>query len=303
MPPEAAARAWRAADVADARRWRRELPPGATRAMADAQDEAHARGESPGDARALCPALGPVLDDAAAALDAGPGFVVLAGLQMEGLDVLSARRLYLAIARALGTPLAQDRAGQLFCDVIDAAPPAAPGEEPAPGSREADLPFHADNAFGAIFPDRVGMLCVRPAATGGLFQLVSAYTVLQEVERRDPRLACALELPVPFAAGRIMRAGEETHDALPVVSWDDGELVFRYLRLQVDEAGLPREQVQALDAVDEVLASPGVRVEIAMREGEMCFFSNRWLLHSRTRFENAGPLRPRHHVRLWLSRS
>jgi hypothetical protein len=303
MLSDAGSRAWRATDVADATLWRRELPQGVTRVMAEAQAEAHARRDASGDARTLCPALGPVLDGAAAALDGGPGFVVLDRLELEGLDAGAARRLYLAIAQAVGKPLAQDRGGQLFCDVIDAAPPPAPGEKTVPGSRQADLPFHTDNAFGAIFPDYVGMLCIRRAATGGLFQLVSAYTVLQELERCDVRLLRALEQPVPFAAGRIMRAGEETHAAPPVVSWDNGELVFRYLRLQIQEARLPREQVQALDAVDEVLASPRVRVEIAMREGEMCYFSNRWLLHSRTRFENAGPLRPRHHVRLWLSRS
>lgn len=306
LAPEAAVgrRAWRAADLLREGFPRHELPPSLVHALRAAEERAHECGEEGGDARALCPAIGPMLDQAMAALDEGPGFVTLAGLPADDLDNPVSRRLYLAIARALGTPVAQDRRGQMFCDVIDAAPPPAPGEAPVVGSRQADLPFHSDNAFGEIFPDCVGMLCVRPAEVGGLSQLVSAYTILEEVRRVDARLALALERPFPFATTRILRVGEGVHRAVPVVSWrTDGELVFRYLRFQVDEDELPREQIAALDAVDEVLGRPELRVEFATLPGEMCFFSNRWLLHARTKFENVSPLRPRHHVRLWLCRS
>ena len=60
-------------------------------------------------------------------------------------------------------------------------------------------------------------------------------------------------------------------------------------------------QVDALDALDGVLADPGLRVEFGLRRGDLFFVNNRWVLHKRTGFEDhPEPGRRRHLIRLWL---
>ncbi len=64
---------------------------------------------------------------------------------------------------------------------------------------------------------------------------------------------------------------------------------------------LTARQVRALDVLDEVLNRRELRVEFALKPGEMYFINNRWILHNRTAFEDhADPGRRRHLVRLWL---
>jgi hypothetical protein len=56
--------------------------------------------------------------------------------------------------------------------------------------------------------------------------------------------------------------------------------------------------------LDRAAALPELRVEFAMRAGEMLFVNNRQLLHNRTAFADfADPPRKRHLVRLWLWRA
>ena len=85
--------------------------------------------------------------------------------------------------------------------------------------------------------------------------------------------------------------------------------MIRYLRYWIEvgheKAGQPltAEQVAALDALDRAAAEPRMRVEFAMRPGDMLFVNNRWILHNRTAFEDhPEPERKRHLVRLWLAR-
>ena len=48
-------------------------------------------------------------------------------------------------------------------------------------------------------------------------------------------------------------------------------------------------------------SDPSLRVEFAMRPGDMLFANNRWLLHNRTAFEDhPEPGRKRFLKRLWL---
>ena len=41
----------------------------------------------------------------------------------------------------------------------------------------AETGFHSDNSFGEYLVDYVGLLCIRSAKSGGVNQVVSAYTL------------------------------------------------------------------------------------------------------------------------------
>ena len=83
--------------------------------------------------------------------------------------------------------------------------------------------------------------------------------------------------------------------------------MYRYLRYWI-EAGhekigqsLKPAQRTALDALDEVAKEASLRAEFELKQGDLFFINNRWILHNRTAFEDHEEMeRRRHLVRLWL---
>ena len=64
---------------------------------------------------------------------------------------------------------------------------------------------------------------------------------------------------------------------------------------------LTSEQEHALQAVENLLKRPEMRVEFDLAPGQMLFTNNKWILHNRTAYEDhPDPDQRRHYVRLWL---
>src|SRR5256712_9498417 len=61
-----------------------------------------------------------------------------------------------------------------------------------------ELQFHTDAPWLALPPERVGLLCLRPAREGGVSQVVSLATVHNELRRRRPDLLPRLYRPFPW---------------------------------------------------------------------------------------------------------
>jgi alpha-ketoglutarate-dependent taurine dioxygenase len=241
---------------------------------------------------------------AAQALE-GRGFVVLEAPRLD-LDDRQRVLLYWLLGRALGAPVPQNVQGTLLYDVRDT------GQDVRYGARfsvtNAESSFHTDASFFDDVVDYVGLLCLRPASSGGLSQIVDGRAVVEELSARHPEALAVLEQPFHIDRRGGARAGEAPTAQFPVLRREGG-LVYRYLRYWIEagheRAGVPltAEQRGALDALDEVLAEPALRAEFALRPGETFFINNRWLLHNRTAFEDfAEPERRRHLVRLWLAR-
>ena len=271
------------------RGWRHELEPGVLAALAQGEH--------------CTEASKPVVR----ALEEGPGFAVIAGLDSDQLGREEALTIYWALGRSLGEPLAQNIEGDLLYDVRDT------GRQVSEGARfsvtNAESTFHIDSAFSPRIPDYVGLLCLRAAQSGGRSQLVSACAV------HDALLAvCPVELEAlygEFCFDRRgqHRAGEDPVYRAPIFAWDGRELTMRYLRYYI-EAGHEREQValsdaqaRALVSVEQQLQRPDLRVEFDLEPGHMLFTNNHWILHNRTAFKDfADPALRRHCVRLWLGR-
>ncbi|HZY86403.1 MAG TPA: TauD/TfdA family dioxygenase [Gemmataceae bacterium] len=306
---EAAAgpRGWTAATIDDPARWRFPLPPRSL-SLLDAPVRELGRGAGPvtggrleGDLTRLADDLGPALE----ALEGGRGFVILDGVPPGRYSPLELTALYWLVGQALGRPFAQNVEGTLLYDVRDT------GQDVAYGARfsvtNAESSFHTDNSFGDTPLDYVGLLCLNAARSGGLSQVVSGEAALAEL--RATRLGVLEVLGRPFHVDRRggTRPGEAPTVQVPVVEAGLDGPVFRYLRYWIEaghrKAGVPltAEQAGALDALDEVLNRPGLRVEFDLRPEDMYFLNNRRMLHNRTAFaDHAEPGRRRHLVRLWL---
>lgn len=242
----------------------------------------------------------------AEALEQGPGFVILTPPPGD-LDDRQRTLLYWLLGQALATPVVQNVQGALLYDVRDT------GQDVRYGARfsvtSAESSFHTDASFFDDLVDYVGLLCLRPARSGGLSQLVDGRAVFEELSARHPEALAVLRQPFHVDRRGGMRAGEPPTATFPVLCQQGEQLTYRYLRYWIEagheKIGVPlsTEQTAALDALDEVLNAPGLRVEFFLRQGETFLVNNRRLLHNRTAFDDfPEPERRRHLVRLWLAR-
>jgi hypothetical protein len=300
-------RKWSAATIDDRAAWNYRLRPPARAALARA---AHELGDDP---RVIVHRAAPEAaveawqDDLAPvreALEHGRGFAILDEFAEPGTGPGLLQAAYWLLGHSLGRPVGQNVAGTLLYDVRDY------GEDVARGARfsvtSAASGFHTDNSFGDGVVDYVGLLCLCPARSGGVSQLVSGWVVHDVLRRDHPEEVAVLGQPFHVDRRGGVRDGEPPTARHPVLRDDGREPTYRYLRHWIEaghqKAGEPltAAQVRALDVLDGVLGDPALRVEFLLGAGQILFINNRWLLHSRTAFEDGGGAEKRHYVRLWV---
>ena len=250
------------------------------------------------DTIACAPCLQPVLD----ALQTGRGFAIIERLPVEYYTRDQARAAYWMIGQCLGVPFEQNIEGTLLYDVRDT------GRDVKSGARfsvtNAESSFHTDGAFGTQVPEIVGLLCIKTARSGGRSQLISSYAVHNILHQQAPNVLNTLYSSFYFDRRGQYLPGEAPVKKTPVFSWDKQTLMMRYLHYYIQmghrEAGVPltSEQERALQAIEDVLKRPEMRVEFDLAPGQMLFTNNNWILHNRTAFEDDE--QKRHYVRLWL---
>ena len=240
------------------------------------------------------PSLSRLLKRVADELENGRGFKLLRGLPMERYSDEDIRCLYYGIGLHMGTPVRQNPRGELLGPVQNV------GDIHDKSTRVYEtnlfLPYHSDPS------DVVGLLCVRKAQAGGLSSLVSVASLYNELLARYPHFMGLYYRPMYFA-----HLCEPQPSLSPIFSYHDGKLSCRYLR-QYIELGheirgwpLSRVEREALDAFDQVMHEPSMRIEMMLEPGDIQFANNYAVLHSRTEFEDVqDEARRRFMWRLWL---
>jgi alpha-ketoglutarate-dependent taurine dioxygenase len=248
-------------------------------------------------------ALTPVLHD----LEGGRGFAIIEGRDVASLRPREATAVYWLVGQLLGEPFAQNVQGTLLYDVRDTGQDLSSGARFSVTSYESS--FHTDNSFGDSILDYVGLLCLKGAKSGGISQNVSGYAAIDVLKREHPDVLATLSQPLHVDRRGGFLEGQSPTVLRPVVAFDDGELILRYLRYWIEvgheKAGQPltADQRRALDVLDAVLQRPDLRVEFLLEPGQMYFINNRWILHNRTAFVDHPELEQRRHlVRLWLKK-
>jgi alpha-ketoglutarate-dependent taurine dioxygenase len=245
------------------------------------------------------------LQPALLALEAGRGFAIIEGVPADRYAPAEAQLLYWLVGQVLGRPFEQNVQGTLLYDVRDT------GQDVAYGARfsvtNAESTFHTDNSFGDSVLDYVGLLCIRSAKAGGRSQVLSGYTIYDELQAHHGDSLAVLSRPFHIDRRGGVRPGQAQTAQHPILEREGRELTIRYLRYWIETGQqkanepLTAAQVEALDVLDSLLRRPDFRVEFALRPGEVFFINNRWIFHNRTGFEDhAEPERRRHYVRLWL---
>jgi hypothetical protein len=263
------------------------------------------------------PGLAPLLADIAEELEEGCGMLKLRGLPVQRYSEDQLRKLYFGLGTNLGTPVFQNRRGELMRLIRDEGGDVGKRYGQIERVRMADgkpflssyartltngaLRFHTDRT------DVVALLCVRQAAKGGVSTICSSVSVMNEMLKRRPDLAALL-----FEPYHRSRHGEEAETAadvypLPVFGIRDGRFTshfsLTYIEAAQTVAGVPKLTAPQKEALDMLLAlAKELALEMTLDPGDIQFLNSHVTYHGRTPFEDDRDSgRDRLLMRLWLA--
>lgn len=248
------------------------------------------------------PTLGPRLWRLLEEVLNGRGFVLIKALPVERWTAREAAVAFLGIGVHLGSLRMQNAAGHLLGHVKDLGKSSNDPNARIYQTRERQT-HHTDSC------DVVGLLCLRPAKSGGLSNLVSSNTIFNEMRRRRPDLVRVLLDRIETDRRGEVPEGSNPYFSIPVFNWHEGLLSAIYQRQYIDSARrfpgvapLSPEQIEALNLFDELANDPALNLMMELQPGDMQFVHNHTILHDRTAFEDfPEPERKRHLLRLWLA--
>jgi alpha-ketoglutarate-dependent taurine dioxygenase len=260
-------------------------------------------------AKAARPLAEELLDARLRLVDGWPGYLVLTGL--AAIPPEQWRPAFRVVSAILGSIQPQDASGLEVREVQDRGTRIGEGRTARYADSRLGGSLHTDGAESPFpLPDYFTLCCVRKAARGGAFQMVSAESVYRRLLDRAPELVQTLREPYHFD-----RRGDPGPDgsltvAKPIFFERGGRLHVTYLRDYVEIghgheeiADLTTTQRAALDALDAELNDPGLVVQGYLEPGQVLVIDNQRILHGRTPFEDEpDPARKRLLLRIWLRR-
>jgi hypothetical protein len=302
--PDPVGRGWFGRElVDDDKRWSVPVPPDVADELLAAADAEVSAGRKPALRYTVCttlPATRRFAADLRHRLGAGLGFVVVRDFPVDTGKPGTVEMAYWLLGYELGRPVSQsaklDVIGRVEDRGADIGSPEQRGYESS-----AALPFHVDRT------DVIGLLCVHSAAEGGLSRLVSSKAVHDLLLAERPDLLAELYEPIPHDRRGEEQPAEAPWSGIPVFSRVGDSFATRYIRRfftgsQRHESAprLTGCQIEAMDALDEILERPGVSLDMELGRGDLQLINNFHILHARTAFVD-GAERNRLLFRLWLA--
>lgn len=232
----------------------------------------------------------------------GRGFAVIRGLPVERYSLKVAAAIYYGIGRHMGSLRSQNAEGHVLGHICDVGHDHRANAEQRGYRAPGPLSFHTDSV------DIVGLMCLRPAMTGGASRLVSSVTVYNEILRRRPDLLSPLFDPVYRDRRGEVPEGKDPWWIMPIFQWREGRLFSHYSSIYVRSVerfeAVPRftaAQREAFDLLDEVMEDPSVHMEFSLAAGDIELVNNHWIFHGRAAYRNwPGGGRNRYLLRLWI---
>ena len=229
----------------------------------------------------------------------GRGFTLIRGLSKTGWTDAELTRAYWFIGSMFGIPVSQNARADLLGHVTDLRKTDSSAVRIY--QTNAAQPFHSDSC------DIVGLLCLRPARSGGESAIASSATIHNQLLDKNPEALRTLYKE--FICDRYGEIPEGKAPFYPVRVFNsvDGNLVCCGMdpdirsapRLDgVDE--LNKSQVSALDAFQKTAKETALNM--TLQRGDIQLVNNLTVVHARESFEDYAELDQRRYLlRLWLS--
>jgi Taurine catabolism dioxygenase TauD, TfdA family len=255
------------------------------------------------------------LDDVREELENGCGMVKMRGLDVGRYSEEQLRRIWYAIGCHLGTPMYQNRSGEMMRDIRDegmgvgaklygATVDASGKQFLSSGARtlsSGQLRFHTDRC------DVVGLLCVRQASEGGISKLASSAMVYNEIRKRRPDLHALLCKPIPRSRFGEEAGGEHVTYDLPAFGVREGKLTSHFSLTYIENAQMLPHARKLTDAEQEAIqmlmdVAEEECFEMRFEPGDIQLLNNHVIYHGRTAFkDDESQGQDRMLMRLWLS--
>ena len=230
----------------------------------------------------------------------GRGLLLLTGFPVENYTKEECGMIYFGLGCHFGEPQSQSLMGDLLGHVVNVG-----GKD----SRERAYRNSLELALHTDASDIVAMMCLVKAREGGMSGYCSGPAVYNRILETRPDLLAPL-----FDGYHYHLFGEEapgespiTQSKIPVFSNCQGYLSTSFLRsyieLAFEEMGQEKtdKEAEALDLFDSLAHSDEFRFNFMMEPGDIAFFNNYTVLHTRTEFnDDEDPAKRRHLLRLWL---
>jgi hypothetical protein len=240
------------------------------------------------------------------ALTKGLGFCIVDRLPLNNMSNCQAKTIYWLLAQMIGRPVAQKWSdGRMIYSVTDLGKPSGNGVRPDVTNEEQS--FHTDNSYNICPPDHVGLLCLQPAATGGLSRIVNMVSVIKCMNERYPGLVSRLFLPYFFDRQREHSVMDNKTIFTPLLSKnEDGfrvrvsrNLIYQGYKLQ--DTAVDEISESALEAFFSIVDDPKMYLEFRFEPGQIQFLNNRLIGHKRTSFKDHPDMEmKRKLLRVWL---
>ena len=220
----------------------------------------------------------------------GAGLALYRGLPLDEVSPLGAAALYWGIGLHLGTPKSNNPEGDMIGHVVNTG-----GNYDNPNQRgyqtNVEMDYHCDQS------DVVGLLCIRPAMTGGLSKVVSSRAVHATIKSRRPDLEAVLSQPFCWTKHAETDSGEIPFYESPVFNFVGDTLstsfgpkhMIKGHRL-AEAPDLTPLQAEAIDVMSELAPDSGQALYPFVRYEET---------DTQARMDPNVPRTPGQHEKVW----
>lgn len=229
----------------------------------------------------------------------GLGIALIKGLPIADMTKFQTAAIYWGIGKHLGEARPNNPEGDMLGLITDLGKTQSDPTSRGYQTKEA-MDYHCDQC------DIVGLICIRPAMSGGVSKIASSIAMYNDLLDQYPTHAKVLASPFFWTKHGEHERAESPYYESPVFNFLDGKLCTSFGPKHIlkghDLPGTPpltQLQKEAISNAERL--ADNIRFEMELEQGDMQFLNNYVALHTRsafTDFEQAD--KKRLLWRLWL---